>query len=242
MKRILVLLLIVAILCGAFFGVRHFQQKRLLAQWETELDCSPLLSQAYVDSVTDRIYRFGISTEYFNLDKVQRELPGISVPVTLEFRSNGTYTVSVSREALRDAMDEAILLGNAAVAKQVVSSLLDSTDQKIVAALLAAKELVHTLLHVDLDQISDKILVAAFEVSVTDAIDRGKLADELQPQLQYEGRYWLSFGKLRMTLPGHGEEKITVRYRLEDGKLFLEQPKEASGDLAGLFGRSMQRG
>jgi hypothetical protein len=35
---------------------------------------------------------------------------------------------------------------------------------------------------VDLDQISDKVIVAAFEVSVTDAIDRGKLAEELQPQ------------------------------------------------------------
>ena len=241
MKKVLVFLLIAAILCGAFFGVRHFQQKRLLAQWETEIDCSALLGQAYVDAVTERVYRFGITTDYFNLDKVRQELPSISVPATLEFHSNGTYTVTVSREALRDAADKAIVLGNSAVARQIVSSFLNSTDQKIVAALVAAKELVHTLLHVDLDQISDKVLVAAFEVSVTDAIDRGKLADALQPRLQYEGSYSLSFGKLRMTLPDLGEEKITVRYRLEDGSLFLEQPKDAPGG-PGLFGRSMHHG
>ena len=242
MKKVLVFLLIAAILCGAFFGVRHFQQKRLVAQWNTELDCSRLLGESYAKAVTERVYRFGLSAEYFNLDKVQRELPAVYVPVTLEFRSNGTYLVSVSREALRDAADNAIILGNSSVSKQIVSSLLSTTDQKLAAAILAAKELVHTLLHVDLDQISDKVIVAAFEVSVTDAIDRGKLAEELQPQLQYEGRYWLSFGKLRMTLPKMGEEKITVRYRVEDGKLFLEQPEEASGDFAGLFGKSMQRG
>ena len=44
-----------------------------------------------------------------------------------------------------------------------------------------------------------------------------------------------------MTLPDLGEEKIAVRYRLEDGSLFLEQPKDAPGG-PGLFGRSMHHG
>lgn len=122
MKKILVFLLIAAILCGAFFGVRHFQQKRLITQWNTELDCSVFLGQAYVDTAmadSGRLYS-GLSSETVGMMRELCSMADVSTPNLSEYAliTGEEYSLSSRRD---DEIEEMLMKfpGKAVVIKGV---------------------------------------------------------------------------------------------------------------------------
>lgn len=236
MKKLLALILVVAILGGAVFGILEFEKRRLAGQWLGYVDCTEEFTLSYVNIIKQ--YADLIRLGDYDFDGFYQlllaEVPASRVPVTLSFGKDGRFTASVSQEELIAAADTAIKNCDAAAGHLLFDVLGGNSDK---TSFLFG--LVDGLFNTDLGEASEGAVVSLLQTTFSDSIDRSWFAAPLRPKLDSAGSYKAFLGMLRYD---NGDTiKHIIKYKAEKSSLVLTASEKERGYLAAFSGQALSR-
>ena len=249
MKKLFILVLIVAVLAGAVFGVTGIEKYRITGLWQERIDFSEDLLQLYLDALSQNAEQ--VNLRGFNITQVASELkkqsiPAFYVPVILELEENGRYQISASDDDFEAAIDRSLDYFNQKAAHQIVYNLLSSTDRTISQAISLGSDAVLRLFNIDLNRIADKFLSSVLEYLVTDQLNRAEMVKTLKAKLDAEGSYRVLLRTLFISFPdadnAENEKKSAkkVHFSFHGKALFLESSEVPDGYLAKFFNQELR--
>lgn len=249
MRKLLILVLVVAVLVGAVFGVTGIEKYRITGLWQERIDFSEDLLQLYLDALSQHSEQ--VDLRGFNIANVASELkkqstPAFYVPVILELDENGRYHITAQDDDFEAAIDRSLDYFNQKAAHQVVYNLLSSTDRTISQAISLGSDAVLRLFNIDLNRIADKFLSSVLEYLVTDQLNRAEMINALKAKLDVEGTYRVFLRTLFISFPDtdHAENAKKsakkVRFSFHGKALFLESSETPAGYLAEFFNQELR--
>ena len=228
-KRLLIVILAAAILCGVLLAKLSGERQSVLGIWKTSVSG---------DATLKGILDFSAIDDALLREDLNRALTCISIPVYVRFDADGSYQIGVDRKDAEVVTEEYIFAVRNYMAEYVKKNLSGYAGEGISNAAGTFKDIVKKLTGVDLGKTTDQVVNAVVESMMTDNIDRRLISERIQEAFDASGSYRVAFGRIFFSASSWEDIKMdnVLHFSVSDSRLTLNRSGRNEGGFSSLMG------
>ena len=229
LKIILIVVLVIAIVCGVTALKLGSEKKQILGTWTATVNGGAVLKNIIDFSTLDDVILW---------DQLNSELDAISVPLRVQFFADRGYQISVDQRDAEIVTEAYVTAVRSYLVEYAKKNISEIAGQGVSNAANIFKNFLKNYLDIDIGSTADQLIASAVDRMMTDNFNRTAIAEKIQRVYAASGSYRVAFGKLYFS--GDRMEDIrsdnTLRYKVSDSQLTLNKIGKNAGGFSVLLG------